>query len=85
MLSLDLGFECGTGDAALPNDRLQSSDSDFCMVWDGNRHCAEISLPLHHHVVSALPDHLETVLFENAEDFLSGEDAERTHAPLQSG
>ena len=36
-------------------------------------------------VVSALPDHLETVLFENAADFWSGEDAERTHAPLQSG
>ena len=83
--SAELDFERGPGDAALPNDRLRGPDSDFWMIWGGNRHCAEVRAPLHHDMTATLTDHLKPVLFEDAADGSSGEDAEFTHAPLQSG
>jgi hypothetical protein len=36
-------------------------------------------------VAAALADHLESVLLQNATGVSPGEDAEFTHAPLQSG
>ncbi|MDP3092112.1 MAG: hypothetical protein Q8N04_15670 [Nitrospira sp.] len=55
------------------------------MIWNGHCHRAGGGMPLHHHVATALADQMESVLLENATGVSSGEDAEFTHAPLQSG
>ncbi len=41
--------------------------------------------PLHHHVAAPLTNHLKSVLFQDAADVSSREDAQLTHAPLRSG
>ncbi len=80
-----LGFECGAGDAALANDRLQGSDSDLWMVWNGYGHRPKFASPLHDDVASTLPNDLKSMLFENTAHIPSGEDAELTHVPLRIG
>lgn len=55
------------------------------MIRNGHRHRAGGSALLHHHVAAALADQMESVLFENATGVMPGENAESTHAPLQSG
>ncbi len=55
------------------------------MIRNRDGHRAGERVPLHHHVAAALADHLESVLFQNATGVSPGEDAELTHAPLQSG
>ena len=50
-----LDFECGAGDAALANDRLQGTDSNLWMVWNGYGHRPKVAEPLHDDVASALP------------------------------
>lgn len=53
----------------------------------GNRNCdgTEIRTPLHHDVATTLADGLKPVLFEDAADVSSGQDAKFTHGPLRSG
>jgi hypothetical protein len=63
-----LRFECGPGDAALSDDRLQGSDPDFWVVWDGNRHCAKVRPSLHYDVTAAVSDFLKPVLLQDATD-----------------
>lgn len=79
-----LGFKDGPGNATLSNDRLQGADSYFWMVGNGHRHRAEIRSPLHNDMAAPLPDSLKPMLFEDAADISSGEDAEFTHEPLRS-
>lgn len=55
------------------------------MIRNGHRHRAGAGAPLHNHMAAALADQMESVLFKNATGVLPGEDAELTHAPLQSG
>lgn len=55
------------------------------MVRNGYRHGSRIGSLLHDDVAASLPDDLEAVLFEDATDSSAREDAELTHAPLQSG
>ena len=78
-----LDFECGAGDAALANDRLQGTDSNLWMVWNGYGHRPKIAEPLHDDVASALPNDLKTMLFKNTTDVSPGEDAKLTHVPLR--
>lgn len=54
-----LDFECGAGDAALANDRLQGTDSNLWMVWNGYGHRPKVAEPLHDDVASALPNNFE--------------------------
>ena len=80
-----LCFEGRTRDSALSNNRLKCADTEFDMIRNGDCHRAGERVPLHHHVAAALADHLESVLLQNATGVSSGEDAELTHVPLQSG
>lgn len=80
-----LGFEGAAGDTALTNDGLKRSDSDFSMIRNGHSYGPSIGSSLHDDVTSALPDDSEAMLFENTTNVSTGEDAELTHAPLQSG
>jgi hypothetical protein len=57
-----LAFERRADDAALTNDRLQRSDSEFRMVWYRDRNGAEIGVSLHDDVASSVADLLKTVL-----------------------
>jgi hypothetical protein len=79
------GFEGGAGHSALSNDCLQGSDSDFSMIGNGDCHCTEVGSPLHDDMASSSTDFLKTVLFEDAADISSREDAKLTHEPLRSG
>jgi hypothetical protein len=79
------GLESAAGDAALPNDGLKCSDSDFRMVRNRYGHGARRASPLHDEMTASLSDNLKAVLFEDATDVSSGKDAELTHAPLRSG
>ena len=72
-------------DPALPNDRLERSDSKFRVIGNRNCDCTEIGMPLHHDVATALADELKAVLFEDAAGVSSGQDAKSTHGPLRSG
>ena len=78
-----LDFECGAGDAALANDRLQGTDSNLWMVWNGYGHRPKVAEPLHNDVASTLPNGLKTMLFEDTTDVLLGEDPELTRVPLR--
>ena len=78
-----LDFECGACDTALANDRLQGSDSDLWMVWNGYGHRPKFASPLHDDVASTLPNDVKTMLFKNAAHVSSGEDAKLTHVPLR--
>lgn len=80
-----LALEGRASDPALTNDRLERSDSKFRVIGNGNGHGAEIRSALHYDVASALADDLKPVLFENAADVSSGQDAKFTHGPLRSG
>lgn len=82
---MGLAFEGGAVDSALPNDRLEGSDSEFQVVGHRDRDAAEVGSLLHDDVASSLTDYLKTVLFEDAADVSSGEDAKLTHGPLRSG
>ena len=55
------------------------------MIWNGHRQGSCIGSPLHYNVAAPLSDDLESMLLEDAADVSAGEDAELTHAPLQSG
>lgn len=80
---IPLDFECGAGDAALANDRLQGSNPNLWMVWNGYGHRPKIASPLHDDVASALPNDLKTMLLKNTADVSPGEDAKLTHVPLR--
>ena len=67
----------------MANDRLQGSNPNLWMVWNGYGHRPKIAAPLHDDVASALPNDLETMLFKNTTDVPPGEDAELTHVPLR--
>lgn len=55
------------------------------MVRDGHRHSAGGGSPLRDHIAAALADERESMLLEYTTGVSPGEDAELTHAPLQSG
>jgi hypothetical protein len=54
------------------------------MVRNGHCDGPGISHPLHDDVTASLSDYVKAVLFKDATDVSSGEDAELTHAPLRS-
>lgn len=55
-LLVRLDFECGAYDAALSNDRLQGSNPNLWVVWNGYRHGFKVASPLHDDVTSTLPN-----------------------------
>jgi hypothetical protein len=79
------GLKGAARDAALTDDGLKRADSDFRVIRNWHRDCFSAGSTLHDDVTAALPDDLETVLFEDATDFSAGENSKPTHAPLQSG
>jgi hypothetical protein len=56
----------GSSDSALSNDRLQRSDLQLGVIWNGNGYGAEVGLPLHHNMASTLADDSKPMLFEDA-------------------
>lgn len=59
-----LDFESRACNAALSNDRLQGSNPNLWVVWNGYRHCPKVASPLHDDVASTLPNDLKAMLFE---------------------
>ncbi len=69
----------------MPNDRLECADADFSMIRDWHRDGAGVASPLQDNMAAALAYDVKPLLFEDMADISPGEDAELTHAPLQSG
>jgi hypothetical protein len=79
-----LDLEGDTRDAALANDGLKRSDSDFRMIGDGYGDRVVVFPSLHDDMTSASPNDLESMLLKDAAYVLAGKNTELTHAPLRS-
>lgn len=55
------------------------------MIRDWHRDGAGVASPLQDNMAAALAYDVKPLLFEDMADISPGEDAELTHAPLQSG
>lgn len=73
----------GSSDPALSNDRLQHSDLQLGVIWNGNG--AGLDSTLHQDVASTLANDLKPLLFEDVAGVSSRQDVEFTHGALQSG
>ena len=59
-------------DARLPDNRQQSTFSDFFMIRDGDGNSGLRCLFLHYHMTAALPYFFETMDFQYTTDFSAG-------------
>jgi len=62
----------------MANNGLQSTNPNFCIIWDRNRDCCCFCLLLHDDVATSLPHLNKSILGQDLTHFLSRENPKLT-------